>query len=225
MSKVLTISMACAAIILAACASLPSKLLGSNHSDYTKLDTRGYELPRSAKSWACVRDNRSGLIWEVKTNYSGARNKDKLYRWGGDRVSSVALEPIIKRSASHRKIKKSRWDGSGSRYSDWNNLLNTANQEWLCGFNDWRVPDLYELASLVRCRGGRYASLDEGCHGSYKRPTINSEYFPNTKGSDYWSASPHPDNPFAWEIDFYGGYDFYLTRRSSHRYVRLVRSG
>ena len=58
------------------------KLIGSTHSDYTKLDAQGYELPKSASSWSCVLDNRSGLVWEVKTDNGGARDKDNEYRWG-----------------------------------------------------------------------------------------------------------------------------------------------
>lgn len=35
--------------------------------DYTKLDANGDDLAEAATSWSCVRDNVSGLIWEVKT--------------------------------------------------------------------------------------------------------------------------------------------------------------
>lgn len=34
---------------------------------YTKLDDQGGDLPDTATSWAMVRDNVTGLIWEVKT--------------------------------------------------------------------------------------------------------------------------------------------------------------
>ncbi len=33
---------------------------------YTKLDDAGRPLPESAEEWAMVRDNQSGLIWEIK---------------------------------------------------------------------------------------------------------------------------------------------------------------
>ena len=35
--------------------------------DYTKLDSDGVELADNATSWSCVRDNISGIVWEVKT--------------------------------------------------------------------------------------------------------------------------------------------------------------
>ena len=199
------------------------KLIGSTHSDYTKLDAQGNELPNSASSWSCVLDNRSGLVWEVKTNDGGARDKDNEYRWGGKGVSDVALKWV--KNSPGNKYPESRWNGSGERYDDWNKLITAANSEQLCGFSDWRVPDLYELASLVRCRGGRYQKLDEGCTGSYQRPTIDTNYFPNAQSSWYWSASPYAsDSSYAWLLFFsYGGDSSY--NRLSNYHVRLVRSG
>ena len=177
------------------------QLIGSTHSDYTKLDAQGYELPKSAQSWSCVLDNRSGLIWEVKTDDGGARDKDNEYRWGGKGVSNVALEWV--KNSPGNKYPESRWDGKGKRHDDWNKLVDSANSEQLCGFSDWRVSDLYQLASLVRCRGGRYQNLDDGCTGSYKKPTIDTNYFPNTQSAGYWSASPYAsDSYYAWRLYF-----------------------
>ena len=199
------------------------ELLGSTHSDYTKLDADGSKLPSSAKSWSCVLDNRSGLIWEVKTDDGGARDKDNSYRWGGKGVSDVALKWVA--NSPGNKYPESRWDGKGKRYDDWNKLVDAANSEQLCGFADWRVPDLYELASLVRCRGGSYQNLDKGCSGSYQKPTIETKYFPNTQSSRYWSASPIANySGNAWRLLFGYGYDFYLYRGGNF-HVRLVRSG
>ena len=197
------------------------KLLGSTHSDYTKLDANGYELPSSAKSWSCVLDNRSGLIWEVKTDDGGARDKDNSYRWGGKGVSDVALGGY----KGNNQRSESRWSSSGKRYDDWNKLVDAASSEQLCGFADWRVPDLYELASLVRCRGGSYQNLGSGCSGSYQKPTIETKYFPNTQSNLYWSASPNASNSnYAWRLSFGNGYDLNNGRGDDY-HVRLVRSG
>jgi len=40
---------------------------------FTKIDENGDDLPASATSWNCVRDNVTGLIWEVKTDDGGLR--------------------------------------------------------------------------------------------------------------------------------------------------------
>ena len=52
-----------------------------NPQSYTKLDSNGNELPDSETSWAMVRDNVTGLIWENKTNDSGIHDKDNRYTW------------------------------------------------------------------------------------------------------------------------------------------------
>ena len=197
------------------------QFIGSTHSDYTKLDAQGYELPKSAQSWSCVLDNRSGLVWEVKTDDGGARDKDKRYRWGGKGVSDVALKWI--KNSPVNKYPESRWSGKGKRYDDWDKLVDSANSERLCGFSDWRVPDLYQLTSLVRCRGGRVQNL-KGCSGRYQRPTIDTDYFPNAQSHWFWSSSPDASSSYdAWSIYFKSGYN---TRHPRHVniYVPLVRS-
>ncbi|CAN2047069.1 Caspase [Candidatus Magnetomoraceae bacterium gMMP-1] len=52
-----------------------------NPMSFNKLDEYGNTLPDSAKSWAMVRDNVTGLIWEVKTNDGSVHDKDKKYSW------------------------------------------------------------------------------------------------------------------------------------------------
>ena len=47
----------------------------------TKLDDQGKPLPIYAATWACVKDNATGLIWEEKTNDQGLRDKEWTYTW------------------------------------------------------------------------------------------------------------------------------------------------
>ncbi|CAK0775093.1 conserved exported hypothetical protein [Gammaproteobacteria bacterium] len=53
--------------------------------DFTKIANDGSELHASAalgagpKDWACIRDNVTGILWEVKTNDGGIRDKDNTY--------------------------------------------------------------------------------------------------------------------------------------------------
>ena len=162
---------------------------------FTKLDSSGNALTASATNWSCVQDNVTGLIWEVKTDDGSERDKDNAYRWGG--------LTAIGRDSSNRE---------GSYYDDWNNLVNAANSgNGLCGFTDWRVPDIEELRSIV----------------DYSRtnPSIDVDYFPNTHSTRYWSASPNASySDGAWPLDFDYGYD-YDGSRSYDGHVRLVRSG
>ena len=48
---------------------------------YTKLDEDGLDLPDSATEWVMVRDNITGLIWEVKTDDGSIHDKDNEYDW------------------------------------------------------------------------------------------------------------------------------------------------
>ncbi|ETR71354.1 MAG: hypothetical protein OMM_02547 [Candidatus Magnetoglobus multicellularis str. Araruama] len=52
-----------------------------NSQSFTKLDAQGNELPDSANEWTIVRDNITGLIWEVKTDDGSIHDKDNTYEW------------------------------------------------------------------------------------------------------------------------------------------------
>ena len=52
-----------------------------NPPSYTKLDANGNDLPVSATSWVMVRDNVTGLIWEVKTDDGSVHDKHNRYSW------------------------------------------------------------------------------------------------------------------------------------------------
>lgn len=54
-----------------------------NPPSYTKLDLNGNDLDAGAEDWAMVRDNVTGLIWEVKTDDDTIHGKDDEYNWQG----------------------------------------------------------------------------------------------------------------------------------------------
>ncbi|MCK4492529.1 MAG: DUF1566 domain-containing protein [Methylococcales bacterium] len=167
---------------------------GAAGFDFTKLDANGASLPASASQWSCVKDNHTGLIWEVKTDDEGIHDKDNRYKWGG--------KTAIGQKATTQ---------FGTYYDDWNSLVDGSNTERLCGYSDWRVPNINELKSIV-LYGVSY-------------PTIDTEYFPNTTASGYWSSSPDAGNSYdAWGVNFFYGNDNYNNRNNTD-YVRVVRSG
>jgi len=52
-----------------------------NPLSYTKQDAEGNDLPDSATEWVMVKDNVTGLIWEVKTDDGSIHDKDNEYTW------------------------------------------------------------------------------------------------------------------------------------------------
>jgi len=148
-----------------------------NPQSYTKLDKEGNELDDSAVSWSMVKDNVTGLIWEVKTDDGSIHDKDNWYTW--DDAQSVFIAE-----------------------------LNAANYG---GFSDWRLPTVKELSSIV----------NSGTYGT----TINTDYFPNTMSSYYWSSTTVVGNAYlAWCVYF--GYGVVYGDDKSNSYcVRAVRGG
>lgn len=54
-----------------------------NPQSYTKLDENGGDMPDTATAWVMVRDNVTGLIWEVKTDNdpTNIHDKENTYNW------------------------------------------------------------------------------------------------------------------------------------------------
>jgi hypothetical protein len=167
-----------------------------NRPSYTKLDANGGDLPGSATSWAMVRDNASGLIWEVKQNKDGQKNyenphdADNVYTWYNPADSHPG------------------GSGEGRNTKDFLDALNRAR---FGGYSDWRLPTVKELACLVR-----YETAHPG-------PTIDTRYFPNTMSSVYWSSTGSAGYPeYAWLVDFYKG-AVYDGDKIYGNFVRAVR--
>ena len=180
--------------------------IGAGHAgfDFTKLDAVGNSMSATATSWSCVRDNFTGLVWEVKTDDGGLRDKDNTYSW-------------------YNPDTNTNGGGSGGQNGgvctggiscDTYSYVQAANNQNLCGFNDWRLPWQEELRSIVDYD---YSLLTNAS------PTIDISYFPNSLRVAYWSASPEASlTTYAWCINFNDGTGNSCDKL--YRYnVRLVR--
>jgi len=173
-----------------------------NCPSYTKLNSEGDVLSDSATSWTMVKDNVTGLMWEVKTNKDGIKNyndphdADNTYTW---------YDPDPTTNGDDA--------GTPGNRTDTKDFIDALNNAKFGGFDDWRLPTIKELAYLVD-----YSV-------SYSGPTVNTSFFPNTKASDYWSSTTNSNHPdVAWYIQFNRGWDSYFYK-SDYYYVRAVRGG
>ena len=167
---------------------------------YTKLSNAGNPLPDSAPSWVMVKDNVTGLIWEVKRNMDGISNyddpndADNTYTWYDSNPNTNGGNAGI--------------PGNGTNTEAFINAINHAH---FGGYSDWRLPTIKELTYLADT--------------SSTNPSIKTNYFPNTVSSWYWSSSTSTNYPYqAWGVGFRHGYDSY-NHKYFHGYVRAVRGG
>jgi hypothetical protein len=173
-----------------------------NPMSYTKLDANGNALPDSATSWTMVKDNVTGLFWEMKTNKDGVKNyndphdADNTYTWYDSNPATNGGD--------------AGYAGYGKNTENFIKALNDAHYG---GYTDWRMPSIKELAYIVN-----YSVR-------YPGPTIKTDYFPNTVASFYWSSTTYANHTSsAWGVYFYYGYDYYDSKINSF-YVRAVRGG
>lgn len=181
--------------------------------DFTRLDNIGDEVDDSEQTWSCIRDNVTGLIWEVKSaaTETDLHSSAYSYSWylsevddefSGDQSGSLATCSLTECNTSA--------------------YVAAVNNAGLCNFNDWRLPSHQELLSLVH-------------FGRQSGPMIDPQYFPFTADlltspAWYWTNQSSADGAdsdisrTAWAVDFNSGNDNFLMK-SSAAYIRLVRAG
>jgi len=151
---------------------------GPGAFDFTKIDAFGNPLPADAESFACIRDNRTGLLWEAKTADPEDRHyKGHTYTWyqsaddghGGDAGTpdgGVCSESSCDTSSFAAEARS------------WN----------LCGSSNWRVPEPAEIQSLID-------------HSKESTPAFPADWFPGAASEPIWSASPKSgDVALAWTV-------------------------
>jgi Protein of unknown function (DUF1566) len=133
-----------------------------------------------------IKDLNTGLIWEKKCSKCGGLHD----------VSTTYL-----------------WSGNGSQETiwDWLDDLNAEGGTGYAGHNDWRIPNLRELQSIVD-------------YGLFK-PTLDPIFGPTR--TDYWTSTTFANNPAsAWLVDFGdGNVDSYEKDEDGTYHVRAVRGG
>ncbi|KPA10489.1 protein containing DUF1566 [Candidatus Magnetomorum sp. HK-1] len=177
-----------------------------NEMSFTKLDGYGKDLPDDAKNWEMVRDNVTGLIWEIKQakdlifDYDNPNDADNKYTW----YDTFSINNL----------------GYTDTYNGDKNtkvFIEQLNQKQWGGRNDWRLPSISELEMI--------ANLSKDI------PAIDTKFFPNIESGLYWSSTSNAKNTDkAWGVQFSYGLDLTTGLVSSYtkstsNYVRAVCGG
>lgn len=137
---------------------------GTGGTGFSKVDATGNVLPDSATSYTCVRDNKSSLLWEVKTDDGGLRDKDWTYKHG-----TGGTTPGVAGSADNQC--------EGVASCDTTAYVAAVQAIKLCGKSDWRLPTLADNANAATPPStGDYTGIIDATND----PAINALFLPNT---------------------------------------------
>lgn len=171
---------------------------GSKGFSFIKLDASGAALAHSASQWTCVKDQVTGLVWELKTDDGGLHDKDDSFVWheSDPRLGNGGL-PGYEKATDYDPTRSDQTcsgftNGNNTSYCNTKALVNRVNQTGYCGANNWRLPTREELNSIVDYQSS---------------PRIDTAYFPLIQANYYWTSVPYAYlNKQVWAINFqYGG--------------------
>lgn len=192
---------------------------GEKAFDFTKLDQFGDEVPDSSNDFACIRDNVTGLIWELKEPVISAPPASTL-RAANNRYSFVNADPgnggESGEAAPALSSCPSEADCGLGAY------IEEVNETVYCGGANWRLPTTEELMSIADFgRLGEAHLLDPAFFRFEPDVAIQDNLF-------YWTRQTSAEGGggiSAWVFDIRNGNDNTVPKLETQLgFVRLVRS-
>ena len=190
------------ALILLLCAcSRETDIIYDDRFDFSRLDVQGKKLPEKTGPWACVQDNKSGLVWEVKADDESLRHYTGTFSWYDPKAISSRDKGRRDKGSCHPSL-RGQCDTAG--------YIIAMNEQQLCGKDNWRLPTVAELKTLLEMR-----LAPPG-------PLVAPATLPNTRRSGYWTGDQGPPHSgTAWAVSFADG-QAAMYQKSSAFYLRLV---
>ncbi len=177
--------------------------MGDWHSDTDYVRADLVKDKDKGTFWVCVENHRS-IPYDIKRKFADDRASN-LGRWRETKWVN-ALGPLSPDPLSPSPIPASMI---------WSTAITNCNQlvfDKYAGYDDWRLPNIKELQSIVD-------------YGVRPPPAIDKTIFPNTSVGTYWSSTTCADSPGkAWYVDGQGTVGS-TDKSNNNLFVRPVRGG
>ncbi len=154
-----------------------------------------------------ITDNLTGLVWEKKSDNGDVHDVNNTYSWSTG----------------------SPWNGDGTAFTGLLAVGATSlNEVGFAGANDWRLPTLGELQTILLPDPYPCATLpcvdsafDSGCTGGCSVTTCSC-----TQSNYYWSSTTYQGAPmYAWIVSPNAGSVGTSDTTDNIIYARAVRGG